>query len=85
MAAAFMNSHLNTMGNVTLVSNRELNLSRKKKNDEQQLVANMICHFGGSFYMLFSDCKWGFTQFLGPETITQVEYLTSTLQHGGSI
>lgn len=82
MAAVFMNSHLNTMGSVTFVSNRELNLS-KKKNDERQLLANIICHT--RYYTLLSGSKWGFTQFLTPETITQVEHLTTTLEHLGII
>lgn len=82
MAASFMNSHLSTTGGCSLVSNRELSLSQKMMRSRwwQHYLPHLVdpC-------LLLCDCKWGRTQFLGPKAITQVEYLTRTLQHLGTI
>lgn len=83
MAASFMNSYLDTMGSVTLISNRELNLSMKMMSSSWQQT--LFATLGRDFFMLLCDCKWGFIRFSGPETITQLEYLTRTLQHLGTI
>ena len=83
MAASFMSSHPNAMGSFTLVSNRELNVSEKMTSSSWQQTS--FATLGGSSCLPLCDYNCGFTQFLGPETVSLVEHLTTTLQHLGTI